>query len=802
MKALSVFSAFTVLGLSALADPLYVEDFDYVDGELQAASGGNWLAYDGNPVLNVVSGELELDFSGSGVNGWYGTTFSSSNISSGNLFAHFDLTVDEAPAVSGAEQQLFASFWNGGSGNRARLWLGIAKDGGGAIIPDSFRLGITESSGSSSGVVWGPNIAEGSTVRVGIKYDFTTASFYVDAADENDVTGSVDDGGSFGLNGFAFRHKDEGDLGVFRVDNLVVTETYEDIIVSLPEPTPAKVAARAVPGEKIFVTWKDESNSETGFQVERSVSGGSFSVAATLDPNENFYIDSAVSVGTDYSYRVTTLGTNNSGVSTASTATPVADQTVEVVSEASLAADGSGLSLEIDSQRAVSYQAEESPDLVNWTPFGLPLGGADGTLSMPLDTPVGSTYYRINGTLYAVPENIGLTEPFQMPNNGTGETIDASTFGLTSNDSSDDDATAIQNALNSAASGDIVTLPAGTFHVKKAISVASGKSLIGAGKTETVLVAVGSLRDVLDISSGRSDITIRSLGITNDDTNQDLQYGIEIGSSSGSLVSRVWIEDVQIEYFKERGVQIRQSKHVKVENCRILNATNLGGGGNGYGVIINDNQSNNNWVTGNIIGPIIRHGVLLQYECFNNLIEYNTCMNNTEDAYDLHGEDEYNNEFRFNLAFWDNSSGWDGTPVGFGIGNTGSTHDDSGPYNWIHHNEVYGYYAGLEVILDSHIQFIDGNYFHDNTRAGIQLNNGGGDGVFIRGNIIENNGDEGISATGSNGLTVEDNTISGHDTGVEIIGSGGYSIIDNDLSGNTSATNFQSSNGTYQNNTE
>ena len=29
MKALSVFSAFTVLGLSALADPLYVEDFDY-----------------------------------------------------------------------------------------------------------------------------------------------------------------------------------------------------------------------------------------------------------------------------------------------------------------------------------------------------------------------------------------------------------------------------------------------------------------------------------------------------------------------------------------------------------------------------------------------------------------------------------------------------------------------------------------------------------------------------------------------------------------------------------------------------
>ena len=143
-----------------------------------------------------------------------------------------------------------------------------------------------------------------------------------------------------------------------------------------------------------------------------------------------------------------------------------------------------------------------------------------------------------------------------------------------------------------------------------------------------------------------------------------------------------------------------------------------------------------------------------------------------------------------------------GTPAGFGVGNTGATHDNSGPGNWIHHNEVRGYHIGVEVIQGSHLQFIDGNELKDNTDAGIKIHNGGGNSLYLRGNFITGS-EVGVQATRSAGLVVEDNIIGGNITGIMTTSDmTDYRIINNDLSGNETASNLGSDEGEYQDNKE
>lgn len=794
---------------TAFGDALLVENFDYADGELKETSSSTWdvVVDAGNPDLNVESGSLVWDFTPPQAdprnNGWYGIVASASSISADSIFAQFDLTVDEAPAVGGPSANIFASFWNGGSGNRGRVWMGQGVDSEGAPVADFFRIGLTKSSGSSSAVLWSDNIAEGTTVQVVVEYDFTneTASLYLDPSDESDVLLTDDSGSSFGLTGFAFRHKDDGDLGIFKVDHLAISREFGD--VSLPPlEAPTGVEATAVPGERVFVLWDDQLDGQsTGYVVERSTDRVNYSEVSTRDDDVNYFVDEDVSVGTEYCYRILALGATNSEPSSIACATPFADQVVEVELGSEISEVDGMRVLRLQSSRYASYRIAESEDLQEWNQR-VPLGGIEETIEVPLEDGVASTFYRINGISYHVPENVGLTEPFKMPSNGGRNTIDASTFGLTSGDSSDDDAVAIRAAIASAQAGDTVMIPAGDYHVRSIVNPKNGVMVIGAGRDSTVLWADAAVLDrIFDIPAGASDITIQSMTLTR--LSGTLTHGIEVGSSSGTLVQRIWLKDLRIEGFEQRGIQIRQAKHVKVEDCYLANATNLGGGGFGYGIALNDAGNNNNWVTGCVIGPVIRHGVLVQYEAHNNLIEYNTCIDTTEDAYDFHGEDEYANELRFNLAYWRDSSGWDGTPVGIGLGNTGATHDNSGPFNWIHHNEVYGYYGGLEVILGSHHQYIDGNYFHDNEDSGIALNNSGGDGIQIRGNLLENNGDYGIYADNSNAVNVVNNEIHGHDIGVSITArSAGARVWENDLTGNTVASEVDTSDAIYENNAE
>ena len=73
---------------------------------------------------------------------------------------------------------------------------------------------------------------------------------------------------------------------------------------------PSNVTATAISAKSINVSWTDNSNNETGFEVYRSTnSTGPFDKIATNPINKNSYLDSMLSPETIYYYKVKSIGT-------------------------------------------------------------------------------------------------------------------------------------------------------------------------------------------------------------------------------------------------------------------------------------------------------------------------------------------------------------------------------------------------------------------------------------------------------------------------------------------------------------
>lgn len=114
-----------------------------------------------------------------------------------------------------------------------------------------------------------------------------------------------------------------GDPEVVGFPHTTVNSGFSNTVVvnqvSPPAP-PSNLAATLQAGPRISLTWTDNANNEAGFVVERAVNGGAFIQIATPGPgtgNINF-IDTAVTVGNIYAYRVKAV---NGGGSSAYTGT-------------------------------------------------------------------------------------------------------------------------------------------------------------------------------------------------------------------------------------------------------------------------------------------------------------------------------------------------------------------------------------------------------------------------------------------------------------------------------------------------
>lgn len=100
--------------------------------------------------------------------------------------------------------------------------------------------------------------------------------------------------------------------------NAVLTVTIQDDVTTT---APSAVVLSAVKDTQLTVGWNDNSDNETGFQIERSTDGGAnFSLAGTVGANLHTFTNTCLQAGASYTYRVRAInGALTSGYSASAT---------------------------------------------------------------------------------------------------------------------------------------------------------------------------------------------------------------------------------------------------------------------------------------------------------------------------------------------------------------------------------------------------------------------------------------------------------------------------------------------------
>jgi hypothetical protein len=404
-------------------------------------------------------------------------------------------------------------------------------------------------------------------------------------------------------------------------------------------------------------------------------------------------------------------------------------------------------------------------------------------------------------------EDAGLSGPFLMPDASTGRTLNVQTYGATSNNSADNDAQVINAVINAARPGDVVYIPNGTYHIKSTINLKTGVSLVGQSRDNTVLAGASGdtqLPAMIYAAPGVNNLTVSSFKITLA-SGKAYKAGVRLGSTGGGPLSRIVVKNLFVEKFERFGVELHNANNVLVDSNIIKNATALDGGGQGYGVVIDEALSSNNWIRNNTIGPVIRHAILIQ-RAHNNLIENNRITGTVSGAIDLHGEDEYANEIRYNTISDGVRNGTTVSPNGAGIEvgeysgviGTDLMHDNSGPGNWIHHNTVYNYSYGLRIMNNSNYTYIEDNVFRNNSGPGILADLAPLNNLYLSRNQVNNNA-HGIILYDVTQAVVTDNIVrynSGYGIAINP-GTTDYVITGNTVTNNGVNVYLTNTNGTY-----
>lgn len=335
----------------------------------------------------------------------------------------------------------------------------------------------------------------------------------------------------------------------------------------------------------------------------------------------------------------------------------------------------------------------------------------------------------------APPTDAGLDVAFEEPRGlGEGRVIDVAARGAVADDGRADD-DAITAALADAAAGDTVRFPPGRFTVRRpGLRVAGGVTVVGAGADRTTIEtrfdpSAPEARANLFVVERVDDVRIAELDIVAD---ADSRMGIAVQVFASR---RVVVERLRIRGASRFGIAVEaEAEHVAVRDNRISDASDLGGGGHGYGIVVTGG-ARRSWIDGNQLGPTLRHAVVVQFDANHNLIENNESTGTRGDAFDLHGEGEFANELRFNRAI-------DGGGSGIEVGKTGGVHGASGAGNYIHDNEVRGHDFGITVGFRSDGQYVSDNVLVGNRDAGIAASSvddpdGSIDGLVLVGNRID-----------------------------------------------------------------
>jgi len=383
----------------------------------------------------------------------------------------------------------------------------------------------------------------------------------------------------------------------------------------------------------------------------------------------------------------------------------------------------------------------------------------------------------------------------------------------TANDASDDDATVITDAMDAAAWGDVLTLPAGTFHLKTTAYLESGIELRGAGATSTSVAAnFGGSSRLLEIRD-ESGVTVSNMRLKSHNTTTGLDHIVYVRDSTN-----IDIEDCIIQRFRRAGVYFNEVTNGRVFDTWFKDAVcydydddaiNCAAyGGLGYGITYTNGCDTGRVDGCEFTGPEIRHGVVIQgskeeYPAGSGqyiypnpshgiIVKYNYFEDNQQDSIDLHGYGEYDNRIECNEIYGPSDPNRDVEGRGIGLGEY--AHGSAGTGNKVQFNKIVNCRYGIHVLNNTDDVTIKYNLIIGSKRYGVYIQEGSNvemrdneiydsrkwgvlvedcpgfhmDNASLSGNLIVNNGLKSASAFGgvriesiaaNNGAIIRDNSI-------------------------------------------
>jgi len=144
----------------------------------------------------------------------------------------------------------------------------------------------------------------------------------------------------------------------------VVEQLESRAYFSIPT-APIDLGATATGPTAVSVSWSDQSSNETGFKIERSTAGGSYSQVATVGANVTSYNNTSLSASTHYDYRVRAYNADGNTAYTNIAGATTADAPAAPSSLTSTPVSGSKIGLSWtnnDGGTATNYKVERSSD--------------------------------------------------------------------------------------------------------------------------------------------------------------------------------------------------------------------------------------------------------------------------------------------------------------------------------------------------------------------------------------------------------------------------------------------------------
>ena len=166
--------------------------------------------------------------------------------------------------------------------------------------------------------------------------------------------------------------------------------------------SPSALSATALSETEIDLSWQDNANDETGFEIERSLDAATWSTIATPGVDTTAYSDSGLASGTTYYYRVRAVnGAGASGYSNQASATtdtppmpPAAPNNLQAMA---ISDSEINLTWQDNSSDEDSFEIERSLDAATWSTIAT-LGDNTTAYSDSGLAAVTTYYYRVRAT--------------------------------------------------------------------------------------------------------------------------------------------------------------------------------------------------------------------------------------------------------------------------------------------------------------------------------------------------------------------------------------------------------------------